>query len=418
LGPKLLISMNEKSSSKNRVDLVGCPECGGYTYDSDHKCLNCGYIEPSTRRDDDKYKPEDSGEIDARDKETTSTNQSDPDPQAGLLVCPKCRQTALFWNRHAQIYKCVNPYCKQGFTADEYKRRQVQVPPDEPGITERMPPREPITEIEEKVEPGITELTQPSEPIVEIEEVEAGVTEPIPSVTIIDTEEKVAPGITEPIPPSEPRIDAKEKVEAGLPITAVQNGVTVSTKKPRQLSRNFALLAVCVLVVGVITLGLFMMQKTGKIDDLSSELNNSSQALTESQTQLAASQEEAEGLRAQLTEAQQEINRLQEQLYALSPLTASGPFVYSGEIAGGDRLSIQISMKQFEKVEGKISGGLQGLVVYIQDPEGGMVEDLGLTSRSNFTFTAHTSGIFTVVIKEPSGYPSKYSLQYTIYQLQ
>jgi hypothetical protein len=412
--------MNEKSSPKNRVDLERCPKCGGYAYDSDGRCMNCGHIEPFPRSNDDRYKRVDSGEIDVGDKKTTSTNQSDPDPQAGLLVCPQCRQSALFWNRHAQIYKCVNPNCKQVFTADEYKSRQVQVPPDEPVITERIPPSAPIVEIEEKVESGVTEPIPPSAPVNQTEgEGEPGITEPIPSsVSIIDTEEKIEPDTTEPIPSSEPRIDTTEKVESRVPITSVQDRVTAGTKKPKQLSHNFALLAVFVLVLGVIILGVFMMQKSGRIDELSSELDNSSQALTESQTQLAASQKDVEGLGTQLTAAQQKIEELEAKLYALSPLTASEPFVYSGDIAGGDTLSIQISMKQFEKVEGKISGGLQGLVVYIQDPKSGIVKDLGLIFQSNFTFTAQTSGIFTVVIREPSGYPSKYSLQYIIYQLQ
>jgi hypothetical protein len=432
--------MNEKSSPKNRVDLERCPECGGHAYDSDGRCMNCGHIEPFSRSNEDQYKRVGSGEIDAADKKTTSTNQSDPDPQSGLLVCPRCSQSALFWNRHAQIYKCVNPNCKQVFTADEYKNRHVQAQPDMPGITERIAPSAPIVEIEEKVESGVTEPTQHSAPIVEIEEeVESGITEPIPpsvpvnqtegegehgvtepipsGVSIIDAEEKIEPDTTEPIPAGEPIIDAKEKVESGVPITAVQNGVTAGAKKPKQQSRNFALLAVCVLVLGVIILGVFMVQKSGRVNELSSQLDNSSQALTESQTQLAASQKDVEGLRTQLTAAQQEIKELVAKLYALSPLTASEPFVYSGNISGGGTLSFPISMKQFEKVEGKVSGGLQGLVVYIQDPEGGMVIDLGLVSRSNFTFTAQTSGIFTIVIKEPSGDPSRYTLQYVIYQL-
>jgi uncharacterized coiled-coil protein SlyX len=202
-------------------------------------------------------------------------------------------------------------------------------------------------------------------------------------------------------------------------VAAAQKEVAVSTKKPKQPSRNFALLAICILVLGVIVLGVFMLQKSGKINDLSSALDNSSQALVDSQAQLAASQKDAEGLRTQLTEAQQEISRLQEQLIGLGlALTASQPYVYSGEISAFDTLPIQINLKQFEKVEGKISGGIQGLIVYIQDPGGETIEDLGRISLSNFAFTAQTSGIFTIVIKEPSGYPSKYNLQYIIYQLQ
>jgi hypothetical protein len=421
--------MSVESSPKKRVDRVRCPKCDGYAFDSDHRCLNCGHIEPVPGNDNNQPERVDAGETGAMNKRTASTNQSDPDPQAGLLVCPQCRQSALFWNRHAQIYKCVNPNCKKVFTVDEYKSRQVQPGIEESEAVEPIPPSSPIIDTREEVESGITEPLPPNAPVTQTEgEREPGITEPIPSsVSIIDTEEKIEPDITEPIPSSVPVTDTGGKVETGIlegvpsgvSVTAAQNGVMVSTKKPKQPSRNFALLATCVLVLGVIILGVFMLQKSGKINELSSALDNSSQALIESQAQLAASQKDAEGLRAQLTEAQQEINRLQEQLIGLGlTLTASEPFVYSGEISAFDTLSIQISLKQFEKVEGKISGGIQGLIVYIQDPGGETIEDLGRISLSNFAFTAQTSGIFTVVIKEPSGYPSKYNLQYIIYQLQ
>jgi hypothetical protein len=421
--------MSVESSPKKRVDRVRCPKCDGYTFDSDHRCLNCGYIEPVSLRDDDQHKQIDPGGMDSREQETTSTNHSDPDPQAGLLVCPQCHQSALFWNRHAQIYKCVNPNCKKVFTVDEYRNRQVQPRIEEPEAVEPIPPSSPIIEIEEKVESGITEPLPASAPATQIEgEEEPDIVEPIPSgVSIIDKEEKIEPDITEPVPSSVPVTDTEGKVETGIlesvpsgvTVAAAQKEVAVSTKKPKQPSRNFALLAICILVLGVIVLGVFMLQKSGKINDLSSALDNSSQALVDSQAQLAASQKDAEGLRTQLTEAQQEISRLQEQLIGLGlTLTASQPYVYSGEISAFDTLPIQINLKQFEKVEGKISGGIQGLIVYIQDPGGETIEDLGRISLSNFAFTAQTSGIFTIVIKEPSGYPSKYNLQYIIYQLQ
>jgi hypothetical protein len=131
------------------------------------------------------------------------------------------------------------------------------------------------------------------------------------------------------------------------------------------------------------------------------------------------SQQDVKGLTDQLTQAQQKIEELQGEINALqTPLTPSEPFVYSGEMLGGDQISIPIELKQFERVEGKITGGLNGLAVYVKDAGGTIVKDFGRILQSNIMFTAQTSGIFKFVIKEPSGLPSKYNFQYTIYQFQ
>ena len=404
--------MNKKSSTKKRVDLARCPKCSGYIDDSDHRCLNCGYIESPPSKDAGQSTRVDSGKIDTGDTKPASANELDPDSQAGLLICPQCRQRALFWNRHTQIYKCVNPNCRQGFTIDEYKSKEVQVSLEEPVVAEPIPSDMPTIETKEKVEPVITEPILSNVP-----------TTPAP--------EKAEPVTIEPITSNVPAIETKDEVNPGIPehkppkvsITTMRTEGTAGTKTQKQVSRNLALLPICVLVVGLIILGVFMGQKSGRIDELSSELNDSRQALIESQTQLAASQQAAEQnveeLRTQLTEAQQEIAALQLEMYEMKPLlTPSEPYVYSGEILGGDLISIPIELKRFERVEGTISTGFYGLAVYIQDSGGSIIKDFGRTLGSKIIFTAQTLDIFTIVIKETSGFPSKYTLKYTIYQRQ
>ena len=392
--------------------MARCPKCSGYIDDSDHRCLNCGYIESPPSKDAGQSTRVDSGKIDTGDTKPASANELDPDSQAGLLICPQCRQRALFWNRHTQIYKCVNPNCRQGFTIDEYKSKEVQVSLEEPVITEPIPSDMPTIETKEKVEPVITEPILSNVP-----------TTPAP--------EKAEPVTIEPITSNVPAIETKDEVNPGIPehkppkvsITTMRTEGTAGTKTQKQVSRNLALLPICVLVVGLIILGVFMGQKSGRIDELSSELNDSRQALIESQTQLAASQQAAEQnveeLRTQLTEAQQEIAALQLEMYEMKPLlTPSEPYVYSGEILGGDLISIPIELKRFERVEGTISTGFYGLAVYIQDSGGSIIKDFGRTLGSKIIFTAQTLDIFTIVIKETSGFPSKYTLKYTIYQRQ
>ena len=404
--------MNKKSSTKKRVDLARCPKCSGYIDDSDHRCLNCGYIESPPSKDAGQSTRVDSGKIDTGDTKPASANELDPDSQAGLLICPQCRQRALFWNRHTQIYKCVNPNCRQGFTIDEYKSKEVQVSLEEPVVAEPIPSDMPTIETKEKVEPVITE------PILS-------------NVLTTPAPEKAEPVTIEPITSNVPAIETKDEVNPGIPehkppkvsITTMRTEGTAGTKTQKQVSRNLALLPICVLVVGLIILGVFMGQKSGRIDELSSELNDSRQALIESQTQLAASQQAAEQnveeLRTQLTEAQQEIAALQLEMYEMKPLlTPSEPYVYSGEILGGDLISIPIELKRFERVEGTISTGFYGLAVYIQDSGGSIIKDFGRTLGSKIIFTAQTLDIFTIVIKETSGFPSKYTLKYTIYQRQ
>ena len=103
-----------------------CPKCGSTSYDSDYKCLVCGHLmsSPSVAHvglNDIQPLGADSGRRDEGETKPPPPNESDYNPLLGLLTCPQCSQRALFWNRHDQIYKCVNPKCKQSFTIEEYK---------------------------------------------------------------------------------------------------------------------------------------------------------------------------------------------------------------------------------------------------------------------------------------------------------
>jgi uncharacterized phage infection (PIP) family protein YhgE len=256
----------------------------------------------------------------------------------------------------------------------------------EPGATEQMPSNESTTQAADKIEPNATEQVPSNESIVAVkDEIERG--------TIEETSSDA--------PATEARDEAKEEAKAG-----------------KQISRNLAFFLISLLAIGIVVLGVFLGQKSGKLDELASQLDKSRQALTQSQTQLAASQQNVEGLSTQLAEAQQEVEALNAGINELKPLTPSGPFVYSGELAVGDQVSIPIELKPSERVEGTITGGLGGLAFSIQDSGGGIVKDLGLILRSSFIFTAQTSGRYNIVIKGPNELTGKYNLEYTTYRRQ
>jgi len=209
-----------------------------------------------------------------------------------------------------------------------------------------------------------------------------------------------------------------EETSSDVPTTEAKDEVKEGAKAGKQINRNLAFLLIGLLAIGIVVLGVFLGQKSGNLDELASQLDKSRQALTQSQTELAASQQDVEGLRTQLAEAQQEVEALQAEISELKPLTPSGPFVYSGELAVGDQISIPIELKESERVEGTITGGLGGLAVYIQDSGGSIAEDLGRVFRSSFTFTAQTSGTYAMIIKGPSGVAASYVVNFTTYRRQ
>jgi predicted RNase H-like nuclease (RuvC/YqgF family) len=209
-----------------------------------------------------------------------------------------------------------------------------------------------------------------------------------------------------------------EETSSDVPTTEAKDEIKEGAKAGKQMNRNLAFLLIGLLAIGIVVLGVFLGQKSGNLDELASQLDKSTQALTQWQTELAASQQDVEGLRTQLAEAQQEVEALQAEINELKPLTPSGPFVYSGELAVGDQISIPIELKESERVEGTITGGLGGLAVYIQDSGGSIAEDLGRVFRSSFIFTAQTSGTYAMIIKGPSGVAASYVVNFTAYRRQ
>ena len=376
----------------------------------------------------------------------TSSDVSGSNPQLGLVDCPECGQRALFWNRHDRIYRCVNPECKRAFTLEEYRNKEVGKLPEEQQ-TEQMPSNELITEVTDEIGPSAIELMPSNEaPVEATDKMELGATEQIPcngsianeniepgvteqmssKESITEAADNMEPNATEQMPSNVSAAEVKDEIERGkieetssdVPTTEAKDEGKEGAKAGKQMNRNLAFLLIGLLAIGIVVLVVFLGQKSGNLDELASQLDKSRQALTQSQTELAASQQDVEGLRTQLAEAQQEVEALQAEINELKPLTPSGPFVYSGELAVGDQISIPIELKESERVEGTITGGLGGLAVYIQDSGGSIAEDLGRVFRSSFTFTAQTSGRYNIVIKGPNELTSKYNLEYTIYRRQ
>ena len=363
-------------------------------------------IPPDASVDDAPLVAAASGKEAGLEAKPTSSDVSGSNPQLGLVDCPECGQRALFWNRHDRIYRCVNPECKRVFTLEEYRNKEVGKLPEEQQ-TEQMPSNELITEVTDEIGPSAIEQMPSNESTTEAKaEIEPNATEQMPSnVSAAEVKDEIERGRIEETSSDVPTTEAKDEGKEGA-------------KAGKQMNRNLAFLLMGLLAIGIVVLGVFLGQKSGNLDELASQLDKSGQALTQSQTELAASQQDVEGLRTQLAEAQQEVEALQAEINELKPLTPSGPFVYSGELAVGDQISIPIELKESERVEGTITGGLGGLAVYIQDSGGSIAEDLGRVFRSSFTFTAQTSGRYNIVIKGPNELTSKYNLEYTIYRRQ
>ena len=382
---------------------------------------------PEDQADDAQPIAAESGKKAALEAKPTSSEESGPDPQSGLIVCPECGQRALFWNRHDRIYKCVNPECKRVFTLEEYKNKEAGRPPEEQK-TEQMLSNELIAEVKAEIEPGAIEQVSSKESTTQAKtDIEPGATEQMPSnESTTQAADKIEPNATEQVPSNESIAAVKDEIERGTieetasdaPATEARDEAKEEAKAGKQINRNLAFFLISLLAIGIVVLGVFLGQKSGKLDELASQLDKSRQALTQSQTQLAASQQNVEALSTQLAEAQQEVEALNAGINELKPLTPSGPFVYSGELAVGDQVSIPIELKPSERVEGTITGGLGGLAFSIQDSGGGIVKDLGLILRSSFIFTAQTSGRYNIVIKGPNELTGKYNLEYTTYRRQ
>ncbi len=375
-------------------------------------------------------------------------NESVPNPQLGLVVCPECGQKALFWNRHEGIYKCVNPECKRTFTLEEYQNTEAGMLPDrpqvdqgltnvsavevidklEPATAEEAPSTESTVLAIGEAQPAATGQIQANEsPVAAIDEIEpVAIQQTTSQVSTTEVKDEEQAAAVEGMPSNVSRAEAKdeivhnkvEEISPAVLTTQAGGAVKAETKSAKNISRNLAFLLVSVLAIGIVIMGIFLFLKSGNVSELSSKLDKSEQALAQSQAQLAASQQDVEGLRAQLTQAQLEVEALQAEINGLKPLTPNGPFVFSGELSPYEVISFPIDLGASERVEGTITGGLSGLIVYIQDSQGNIVENLGQFFHSSFTFTAQTSDKYSLVIKEPSGLANKYVFDYTVYRIQ
>jgi len=375
----------------------------------------------------------------------TSSNQPATNPQLGLSICPQCGQRSLFWNRHDQIYRCVNPECKKSFTFEEYQNKEAAMLLDKLQ-TDQALASVLITEAIDKQEPAVAGETPSNESTTAAICETQPATEQKPSNESMTAVNQI-PGAVEHVPCPEPIIAAKGEIEAGaveqklsnvwgaeakyelergkieqapysVPTTGVENEIEVGAKSEKTINRNLAFLIIGVLVAGILILGVFFGLKSGKINGLSSQLTESKEALTASQEQLAISQKDITELSSQLTQAQQEIEALQAQVNELKPLTPGEPIVYSGELSGGETISIPMELNQSERVEGTITAGLGGLAVYIYNPTGGIAENFGQVFRYNFIFTATESGTYTMIITGSAGIKTSYTVNFTIYHMQ
>lgn len=86
-----------------------CPQCGGYSFDSEDRCLNCGY-----KMSFDAKPPSWWGSPGRRKHSIPKTNtKADATLQSAKLgVCPRCYQRSLFHNDRDSLYECLNKKCK------------------------------------------------------------------------------------------------------------------------------------------------------------------------------------------------------------------------------------------------------------------------------------------------------------------
>jgi len=86
-----------------------CPQCGGYSFDSEDRCLNCGY-----KISFDAKPPPWWGLSGLRKASTTERPTKDATDlrPPKLRVCPRCHERSLFYNDKESMYECLNKRCK------------------------------------------------------------------------------------------------------------------------------------------------------------------------------------------------------------------------------------------------------------------------------------------------------------------
>lgn len=111
-----------------------CPKCGGYSFDSDDRCLNCGYTPPKAKPPacwggpswQRPPKPPATG------KGSDETQSPPPEKEVGrtpgLERCPACREVSLSWNKQTNLFECLNLKCKRKFTESELRNPKPEAP--------------------------------------------------------------------------------------------------------------------------------------------------------------------------------------------------------------------------------------------------------------------------------------------------
>jgi len=86
-----------------------CPKCGGYSFDSEDRCLNCGHVISS----DAKPPPWWGAQASLKSSMTSASKEETANAySARLTICPKCRERSLFYNEKEKVYECLNRRCK------------------------------------------------------------------------------------------------------------------------------------------------------------------------------------------------------------------------------------------------------------------------------------------------------------------
>jgi hypothetical protein len=102
-------------------------------------------------------------------------------------------------------------------------------------------------------------------------------------------------------------------------------------------------------------------------------------------------------------------------------LIAGKPINVNGTVNGAGNTSVVvIALNQFEWVQGELSGGgIWGpdFRAVIQDPSGGIVQDLGAILYVKFSFQANITGNYTIALLDTNALTAaSYSLTYTPYR--
>lgn len=86
------------------------------------------------------------------------------------------------------------------------------------------------------------------------------------------------------------------------------------------------------------------------------------------------------------------------------------------KVNGAGNTSVEvIALNQFEWVQGELGG--PDFLAVIQDPNGGIVKDLGAVQHVNFSFQAKVAGNYTISLTDTNALgATSYSVTYTIYR--